>query len=64
MSYFFYVPMTYFVFCPELRIYSQGVWFFDEFENIIHELRRQVKFNLENLNHKFFQIAIFFRCSY
>ena len=24
---------------PELWIYSQGVWFFEKFENIIHELR-------------------------
>ena len=24
---------------PELRIYSQGVWFFDKFENITRELR-------------------------
>ena len=36
----FSVSMSYFVvwiIWPELRIYSQGVWFFDEFENITRE---------------------------
>ena len=40
----FYAIFFYFhvIFCrldPELRIYSQGVWFFDKFENITRELR-------------------------
>ena len=32
---------------PELRIYLQEVWFFDKFENIIHELRWENNFNLK-----------------
>ena len=39
---FFYVSMPYFVvwiLWPELRIFSQGVWFLNKSENINHQLR-------------------------
>ena len=58
---FFYVSMPYFVawiLWLELRIYSQGVRFFDKFENIIHELRWKPNFNFESISNKFLQILI------
>ena len=42
----------------ELRIYSQGVWAYNKFENVIHELRWSANFNFEDLSHKFLQILI------
>ena len=43
----------------ELRIYSQGGWFSDKFENAIHELIWEPNFNFENLSRKFIQISTF-----
>ena len=53
---FFYVSVLYFnvwIIWPELRIYSQGVWVFNKFENIIHKRRWWDNFHFESLSHKF-----------
>ena len=49
---------------PEFWIYSQGVWFFNKFENIIYELSWWANFDFENLSHKFLKISIFRRFWY